>query len=898
MPEDVPDVVDFAEEAADVLGPLPPKLPTHNLANSEPSTGAPTVLPPRYAESESSPQRQSMSEATRSESGYMDKDVKNYLKFHFRGTVYRHYPVHKFISQVWKLDIDELLSGLEDIEITLDHYKAYVDSKWAKVLSADKKELRTEGLAARAFTNLWNHIASQMPVSDAHDGLSFFNMEEKTVIGTFAMYKPDFLSGPWALGQKPDWLTTGDAAEMKKRLLQQKNRDLFMKVAQTRITPQQIRAAYLGKDVVSATIPTSKRKASEFSEEDGDDLPEPSSPTDDRRADPSYSPTPSSKAPKRAKKTHAALDKKMTFVEGDASVWTEPDNGATGSELSGPELQIAKYLNELISHGVRTYATGFLIQDYMMKLWYADRMGLVHTISFDMFREPWFLILVIAAHRYGTSHDFGLNPFVHLQDDTRILKDYNDATIILPSAISATLPPPAASVADKKAFDDGKPTSSGMSFKVELDEGRSINTAYGTVGRGTSVVPAAAVGDATKLCGSGRLVVKLSSPLESRKAEDQLIRVIRRTLNDRGDTSRYLKHIVDLKCSFSCDMDDEILSLPRSRMARSVEPDLRRCFRVLVMPEYLPLERLSTPEELHKIMSDVVTGHHWVFVTSNILHCDVSHGNIMFYYEVVDGVKTVVGVMTDWDLAALLEGDGVMVLDSEAPLPQQESQGSQSVHVSTSQADKKVLKEVELELGADEDPQRARARYRTGTGPFMAVDLLETGAAPRHQYRHDLESFFWVLVWFCAVFNPDTHRVGMIPSWHRRNLVDVGTVKRAFLEQEDYLKQVFAKTHPSFERFTETTIYYLREQFCNVNEESHKAKQRVGRYFGWKAKLGKDRNAKRNMKESLREVIEARKHLRDMITYEHFMAHLGRVVAEDEGSSDEEDDDDDDEALV
>lgn len=46
---------------------------------------------------------------------------------------------------------------------------------------------------------------------------------------------------------------------------------------------------------------------------------------------------------------------------------------------------------------------------------------------------------------------------------------------------------------------------------------------------------------------------------------------------------------------------------------------------------------------------------------------------------------------------------------------------------------------------------------RTGTIPFMALDLLDApglGGEVQHLYRHDLESFFWVLMWLCHPYRP------------------------------------------------------------------------------------------------------------------------------------------------
>ncbi|THH13320.1 hypothetical protein EUX98_g9739, partial [Antrodiella citrinella] len=55
-----------------------------------------------------------------------------------------------------------------------------------------------------------------------------------------------------------------------------------------------------------------------------------------------------------------------------------------------------------------------------------------------------------------------------------------------------------------------------------------------------------------------RLIAKLEIPLESRPAEDKFMRMIRRKLNENDHAGKFLKHAVDLKCSFSCKMNDEL----------------------------------------------------------------------------------------------------------------------------------------------------------------------------------------------------------------------------------------------------------------------------------------------------------------------------------------------------
>ncbi|KAI2627228.1 hypothetical protein GGS21DRAFT_493073 [Xylaria nigripes] len=54
---------------------------------------------------------------------------------------------------------------------------------------------------------------------------------------------------------------------------------------------------------------------------------------------------------------------------------------------------------------------------------------------------------------------------------------------------------------------------------------------------------------------------------------------------------------------------------------------------------------------------------------------------------------------------------------------------------------------IDLDLAKEEGQGTSGARYRTGTMEFMAIEVLK-GIA--HTYRHDLESFFYVLIWLCA----------------------------------------------------------------------------------------------------------------------------------------------------
>ncbi|KAI3331206.1 serine/threonine-protein kinase Sgk2 [Ustulina deusta] len=54
---------------------------------------------------------------------------------------------------------------------------------------------------------------------------------------------------------------------------------------------------------------------------------------------------------------------------------------------------------------------------------------------------------------------------------------------------------------------------------------------------------------------------------------------------------------------------------------------------------------------------------------------------------------------------------------------------------------------IDLDLAKVRDSGPSGARHQTGTMQFMAVEVLRK---TDHTYRHDLESFFYVLLWMCA----------------------------------------------------------------------------------------------------------------------------------------------------
>jgi len=123
-----------------------------------------------------------------------------------------------------------------------------------------------------------------------------------------------------------------------------------------------------------------------------------------------------------------------------------------------------------------------------------------------------------------------------------------------------------------------------------------------------------------------------------------------------------------------------------------------RVFRCLVIsPAGRAIHDYQSPLELLEALRDAIKAHRSLYMDGNILHRDISENNIIITDpQRNDGFR---GMLIDLDLAK--------------------------------------------ELGSG----RSGARCRTGTMEFMAIEVL---LGISHTYRHDLESFFYVLLWQCG----------------------------------------------------------------------------------------------------------------------------------------------------
>jgi len=338
-----------------------------------------------------------------------------------------------------------------------------------------------------------------------------------------------------------------------------------------------------------------------------------------------------------------------------------------------------------------------------------------------------------------------------------------------------------------------------------------------------------------------------------------------------------------------------------------------RVLRTLVLQRYEKLEQVDSVEEFKGVFLDVVRAHHWVWETSEILHRDISVNNIMFYRK--DG--RTLGVLCDWDLAARrdlvkertddkadeafadehefdpmlakLKQADVTALDRaqeedmvEELKGETRTDGRETILGKGKQRDAsssfKQWKSGETQGKAEDDTSadnlpKDRIQYRTGTGPFMAIDLLSSGRTLHHRYRHDLESFFFVLAYFCAVFKPSDHKLEKLPQWEAADLLQIGANKRRFVMDNDIFSAIYtgpgSVVHPDYLRLTWTWLRRLRMLLIKVTVASESI---VGMISELACSEQDDHEAIQN------EIRKLKARRNTILTFKSFMTCLGESV--------------------
>ncbi|KAL8747174.1 MAG: hypothetical protein Q9190_000914 [Brigantiaea leucoxantha] len=396
----------------------------------------------------------------------------------------------------------------------------------------------------------------------------------------------------------------------------------------------------------------------------------------------------------------------------------------SNKEKKATLLQIGRYVRDVFTaQPTRRFIHAFALCGSEMRAWVFDRSGPYSSTAFDIHEEPERFILMIAAYVMMNDEDLGLDTFIERNGADRFITVAEDAT--------------------------GKKTKLQLNL-TPIAHQRAI------VCRGTTCFRAGTLGS-----NNPQYVAKFSWVSDKRRPEADLLRLARErgvegvanlfghhqitSIADMRDGLTFGKphafrdttpstprslfssvqslsplHIAKQPLKKRKTMDFGESPPKRSRLnsqspneaTQKNEPKSRttslfayddtsydnRIFRCLVIsPAGHALHDIGSKVELLETLRDAIKAHRSLYIKGRILHRDVSINNIiMTNPKEANGFK---GLLIDMDLAK--------------------------------------------EVGSGP----SGARHRTGTVEFMAIQVLQD---IDHTYRHDLESFFYVLLWICA----------------------------------------------------------------------------------------------------------------------------------------------------
>ncbi|KAL4256400.1 Protein kinase domain-containing protein [Pleurotus pulmonarius] len=434
------------------------------------------------------------------------------------------------------------------------------------------------------------------------------------------------------------------------------------------------------------------------------------------------------------------------------------------------ESQAAGYALELLASTCRRWATGVVITDTEVTLHYYDRMGAIFTKPFKFDEEPWKLALFALAIGQCNLVQAGFEPLVAYNVDAMLsqsLGSLNGAVLKVP----------------KEASNEGSVTrgdgTNGIKFVDNL--GRGVYSHFqitgdplyiygGLTGKGSHVLPGylvrmegkGATDDQTEepiipVNAKGSMVAKLSWPMEERPfLEAQII-------NTLANKIPWIKrHLPKIHCALT--IKDESMGLPRHLFHNMITAHKleQRYFTLLFTDCYEHLWNIKTLDDFQVVYIGIVECHYNASRYGKMLHRDISENNLLWTRK----AKEVVGVLNDWDLSTRVNVVG------------------------------------------------SSTNHRTGTGPFMALDLLGK-EPPIHLYRHDLESLFYVLIWAAVHYNigakvPYSHTVDPALEKWNGDFEEARLAKLAFFSDAE---SVLEHLQPVFEPLRETWIEPLVDLF-------------------------------------------------------------------------------------
>ncbi|SZF03906.1 unnamed protein product [Blumeria hordei] len=212
---------------------------------------------------------------------------------------------------------------------------------------------------------------------------------------------------------------------------------------------------------------------------------------------------------------------------------------------------------------------------------------------------------------------------------------------------------------------------------------------------------------------------------------------------------------------------------------KCVEIRKRQQAAVAISPFGKSISEFETPLEVIIGLYDAIKAHRSLLLDANILHRDISVNNVLL--KQCEDPKDYGGILIDLDLTILFK----------------------------------------------EGKPQGKLEAMMGTIQFMALEILQNsfvqpGTVVSHSYRHDLESFFYVLLWICIRFRwPDdkSPHSAFLRKWYSGTAEEIYSNKKIHMKKGIFGDKVMERISPDFENVKYLvwkfwkTLFYKDEKF-------------------------------------------------------------------------------------
>ena len=466
---------------------------------------------------------------------------------------------------------------------------------------------------------------------------------------------------------------------------------------------------------------------------------------------------------------------------------------ASNHEWKKKFLQLGRYMRDVYTtQPIRRFMHGFTLLGTAMELWVFDRSGPYSSKAFDINNEPEKFIRAMAGYALMSDKELGLDTFIEEDKGDRFIRIINEATgeeqrlkleldpVAIQRAIvcrgtccfRATVPGVKSQYVVKFSWtSDQRPPEADLLRLARKRGVKGIAQLYGhkkiaTIAemrkgltftkthtfRSPASSPLASFSQSQQRAPHSRSFSQLQGlsiaegPSRKRKSVDA-----GRGSSKRSRSNSQRANNVRREDEVTYAVED---TKPTSLLVDNQDPFDNRIFRCLVIfPAGTVIRHFRSRCELLEALRDAIKAHRSLLMDGKILHRDISENNIIIPDDPKE-VDDFAGILIDMDLAKEL------------------------------------------------DSEPSGARHRTGTMEFMAIEVL---LGYSHTYRHDLESFFYVLLWVCArhgwdfVQNPKGRaQESFFEGWYKGNYENIANTKRGNMDKQG-LERMLMEFPPEFD---------------------------------------------------------------------------------------------------